>query len=430
MTSIDPRSTSRPALRRVRKARLATFFGFFQLGAMMLVWSTSTSPLREQLQWNGGEGDSRFGLLALSIGVGAAVGCFAIGPFIDRYGPRATTTLTLVIYPLLYIPLGFVSGLVAAMIVGTLIGLLRGAGDTALNTHGVQVERFYGRPIMSAFHAAYPAGGFVFGIIGSAFVRHFIDSPVILYITTGVLMSVLGAVFGRWMLAQEELLPPDADRSDGKPEAGSGEHPSAMATFLVMVGFGAVLLGSMLSEGAILDWGQEFVRRHVDTTAAMAGAAVTIYSGAQFVGRLVGDRLAEMIGPRTVVAASGVLGASGAALAMITTHIATALIGFAMLGLGLACMAPLLLSAAGRRDPANAGRNIGLVNAIGYVGMLAGPAAITLVVDNAGISLMPLLPAFLLVLVALFGPLLMKTAPRYRVRRSADSAELEPSNAD
>ena len=181
MTSHD-RSTTRFTLTRVRKARLATFFGFFQLGAMMLVWSTSTSPLREKLGWDGDQGDSSFGLLALSIGVGAAVGCFAIGPFIDREGPRATTTLTLVVYPLLYIPLGFVNGLVSAMIVGALIGLFRGAGDTALNTHGVQVERFYGRSIMSAFHAAYPAGGFVFGLVGSAFVRHFVDDPVILYV--------------------------------------------------------------------------------------------------------------------------------------------------------------------------------------------------------------------------------------------------------
>ena len=190
-----------------------------------------------------------------------------------------------------------------------------------------------------------------------------------------------------------------------------------------MVGFGVVLLGSMLSEGAILDWGQEFVRRHVGTTAAVAGAAVSVYAGAQFAGRLVGDRLAEKIGSRTVVAGSGVLGAAGAVMAMLTSSAAMALVGFAMLGLGLACMAPLLLSAAGRRDPANAGRNIGLVNAIGYVGMLAGPAAITLIVDSAGIGFMPILPAALLVLVALCGPMLMKSAPRHHQPNTVDQPE-------
>ncbi len=89
---------------RVRKARIATFFGFFQLGAVMLMWSTSTTSLRSHLGWEGDGGDSQFGLLALSIGIGAAVGCFAIGPFIDRYGPRNTAMPTMVVYPLCYIP--------------------------------------------------------------------------------------------------------------------------------------------------------------------------------------------------------------------------------------------------------------------------------------------------------------------------------------
>nr|WP_082931959.1 MFS transporter [Gordonia sp. LAM0048] len=411
----------------MRKARLATFFGFFQLGAMMLVWSTSTSPLRTNLGWEGDDGDSSFGMLALSIGVGATIGCFAIGPFIDRYGPRTTTTLTLVVYPLVYIPLAFVNGLVAAMCIGALIGLLRGAGDTAVNAHGVQVERYYGRPIMSAFHAAYPAGGFILGMIGSAFARHFVDSPAVLYIVTGVVMSALGAAFGRWMLAQNELLSPDALEQTvaRRPSDSSATGTAAKTTLIIMLGFGVLLLGSQLSEGAILDWGQEFVRRDVGTTAAIAGAAVSVYSGAQFAGRVIGDRLAEAVGARAVVAGSGVLGAAGAVVAMMATTPVVALIAFGMLGLGLACMAPLMLSAAGRRDPANAGRNIGLVNALGYGGMLVGPAAITLIVDNVGIGAALVLPAVLLILIAVFGPMLMKTAPRYH-RHDGDAADAQP----
>lgn len=386
---------------------------------MILVWSTSTSPLRSHFSWDGAQGDRSFGYLALAIGVGATIGCFAIGPAIDRYGPRTTTTLMLVLYPLAYIPLAFVDADAAALIIGALIGALRGAGDTAINAHGVQVERYYGRPIMSAFHAAYPAGGFVFGLVGSAFARHFVDSPVVLYIASGVLMSVLGLAFGRWMLSQDELLPVGADQPEDPADTGATAATSAMVT--IMVGFGLLLLASQLSEGAILDWGQEFVRRHLDTTAAVAGAAVAVYSGAQFVGRLFGDRLAARFGARTVVAASGVLGAAGAVIAMAANNPAAALVGFGMLGLGLACTAPLMLSAAGRRDPANAGRNIGLVNALGYGGMLVGPAAITLTVETAGIGFVPLLPAILLALVAALAPLLMKTAPQYRAHAlSAD----------
>lgn len=411
-----PVPASRFQLTRLRRARLATFFGFFQLGAMMLIWSTSTSSLRNLLGWDGDGGDSDFGLLALSIGIGATVGCFAIGPFLDRYGPRTTTTFTLVGYPLIYIPLVFIDGLAAAMIVGAMIGLLRGAGDTAVNAHGVHVERYYGRPIMSAFHAAYPAGGFLLGLVGSALARHFTDSPAVAYISMGLLMSALGLLFGRWMLSRDELLAPEPETAAAEPvgDGPSAARPAATATLLIMIGFGALLLGSQLSEGAILDWGQEFVRRHIGTSAGLAATAVTVYSGAQFVGRLFGDRLAERLGSRTLLAASGLIGGAGALLAMLGGSAPTALIGFGLLGLGLACMAPLMLSAAGRRDPANAGRNIGIVNALGYGGMLVGPAAITVLVDAFGIAWMPILPVVLLLLIAIGGPVLMKTAPRFR----------------
>lgn len=406
-------SEDRPALslQRIRLARVATFFGFAQLGAVMLTWSTNTTALRAHLGWSGEGGDSNFGLVALAIGVGAAVGCFLIGPFVDRYGPRATCMPTMIIYPLMYIPFAFLQGIASAMFLGVMIGLLRGAFDTAFNTHGVQVERYYGRPIMSAFHAAYPAGGFVIGLVASAIARHYVESPAVAYISIGVTMSVLGAVFGRWLLTRDELLPPAAAVAIEKQS--TTERSASTTTLLIMAGFGLLMLASMLSEGAILDWGQEFVRRHADTSAGMAATAVTFYSGAQFVGRLFGDRLAEYFGARVIVAVSGVIGFVGALLAIGGASAPLALVGFVLLGLGLACMAPLMLSAAGRRDPENAGRNIGIVNAIGYVGMLAGPAAITLIVDGFGIGWMPALPAILLLLIAVGGPVLMKTVPRY-----------------
>lgn len=412
---------------RIRKARLATFIGFFQLGSMILIWSTSTTPLRSHLGWEGAQGDSDFGLLALAIGIGSAVGCFVIGPILDRWGPRRTATLTMVVYPLSYIPLAFLQGLAASMVLGAVVGLWRGAGDTAMNAHGVQVERHYGRPIMSAFHAAYPAGGFVLGLVGSAFARHYTSSPAMSYIVLGVLMSLLGLLAGRWLLGPDELLASQTATTGTTPAEGSTK--ATTTTVLIMLGFGALLLGSMLSEGSVLDWGQEFVRRAAGAEASVAATAVSLYSGAQFVGRLFGDRLASRFGARAIVSASGAIGASGALVSLLGTTTAVALTGFILMGLGLSCMAPLMLSSAGRRDPANAGRNIGLVNAVGFCGMLVGPAAITVVVDAFGIRWMPLLSIVLLGLIALCGPLLMRTASNSPPAKPVSNAP-ETSAAD
>lgn len=407
---------------RLRKARLATFVSFFQLGVMVFAWSTGTSSFRAQLGIDGGEGDSAYGMVALSIGIGCAIGCFSGGPIMDRVGARRVLAFCLVLFPLSLIPLAFVPGVGAAFACGLVMGVVRGAVDTASNVHGVEVERHYRRPIMSAFQAAYPAGGFVGGLIGSALAGQFTDSPAMSFTLIGVTMALIGLVVRRWLLKPEELLPHDTELVEGQQPV---QNRSTFVVTALMVGFGVLLLASMLSEGAPIDWGQEFVRRGLDSTTSAAALAVTLYSGAQFVGRLFGDRLTEFLGPRRMLLGSSVVALIGLGLMSLSISLPITYLGFVLLGLGLAAEAPLMLSAAGRIDPANAGRNVGIVNGLGYSGLLVGPASITLVVDKAGLSWMPLMPIAFMLCIALFGSLLMRFAPKF----TPTSRQEEPSHA-
>ncbi|WP_257112734.1 hypothetical protein [Pseudomonas ficuserectae] len=125
--------------------------------------------------------------------------------------------------------------------------------------------------------------------------------------------------------------------------------------------------------------------------------AVSVFIGAECIGRLIGDRVAEYLGASNMVLFSAVLAISGL-LVTVTGHTALfGMIGFAMFGVGLSCIAPLMLSYAGRKDPLNAGRNIGIVNSIGYSGMLLGPAAIATVVNHYGIDSLLYFPMLLLI---------------------------------
>ena len=175
-----------------------------------------------------------------------------------------------------------------------------------------------------------------------------------------------------------------------------------------MVGFGILLLGSMVGENVVGDWGQEYIHRVARSTVALAGVAVSVFIGAEAVGRLFGDRLAQMFGRAAVVFASGLLAVGGLLIIYVVNTPTAALVGLAALGLGLSSIAPLMLSSAGRADPANAGRNIGIVNAIGYSGNLVSPATITFVVSVFGLDRLLLFPLILLFPLALLGPLLMR----------------------
>jgi MFS family permease len=409
-----------PIPTRIRKARIATFLGFMMIGAMMYIWSTGVSVFRTQLGFTGELGDANFGLIALGVGVGSAAGALLVGRLLDTFGAKPVITVCALAYPLSIIPLGFVSGFWFAMCFGVVLGLLRGALDTALNAHGVQVERFYQRSIMSGFHAFYSLGGFLLGMACSWLTGFYTDSVKVPFTVLGIAMLIVGCIFSRWLLGKHDV--PDASSGDWQADTQSadeiGKGPSTR-TLLVMIALGALLLGSMMGENAIADWGQEYIRREFSTSTSTAGMAVSIFVGAAFIGRLFGDRLAATFGNAQVVFACGTVCVLGMTLTIVGGTAVTGILGFALFGLGLSCIAPLMISAAGRRDPQHAGRNIGIVNCIGFSGMLVGPAAITVIVSHFGLDSLMFFPLIMLGLLATFGPLLMR-APKIdkRVKQS------------
>nr|WP_256658567.1 MFS transporter [Pseudomonas sp. WPR_5_2] len=409
--------------KRIRKARVATFLGFILLGGLMYTWSTGVSAFREQLGLGGDAGDIDFGIVALMIGIGSAVGSLVIGKIIDSFGPKAAVTLCIILYPASIIPMGLVSNVHYALGFGAVLGLFRGALDTALNAHGIQVERFYNRPILAAFHACYALGGFLLGIVGSWLSSIYTESAAVQFSVLGGATLVIGILLSRWLLDKGEA-PAWTQRSATLlTTSTSGKVDTKFAVIVVMLGFGFLLLAAMIGESAIADWGQEFVRREFMTTASIAGIAVSTFTGAEFIGRMLGDRLAGHFGPRQVVFVGSLIAISGLSLSILGRSSVTSIAGFGLFGLGISCIAPLMLSAAGAYDPDNCGRNIGIVNCIGYSGMLIAPAAITTIVNYFGLGKLMYFPLGMIGLLAMFAPLLMRgkhKLPASEVKCNAD----------
>jgi MFS family permease len=72
----------------------------------------------------------------------------------------------------------------------------------------------------------------------------------------------------------------------------------------------------------------------------------------------------------------GSLAATGLLIAMLLPGTATAIAGFAFVGLGLAALVPAVFSAAGQTPGVPASVSIATVSTIGYFGFLCGPPLI------------------------------------------------------
>jgi MFS family permease len=118
--------------------------------------------------------------------------------------------------------------------------------------------------------------------------------------------------------------------------------------------------------------------------------------------RFCADRLSARVGPVAVVRVGGVLAALGLALGLSVAEVPAALVGFALLGLGLAPIVPTVFSAAG--NLAGGARALGWVVTMSYVGSVLGPAAIGFLAHTVGLRAGLAIPAALALVAAVLAP--------------------------
>ena len=127
-------------------------------------------------------------------------------------------------------------------------------------------------------------------------------------------------------------------------------------------------------------------------------------------GRLTGDYVTARLGPVALVRAGGALVAAGLGAALIIGQTAATIVGFGLVGVGLASIVPILFSVAGRTLHMAPGPAIAAVTTASYLGFLAGPPAIGVTADHLTLRGALGIVAGLGALIALLAPAVGRTA--------------------
>ena len=150
----------------------------------------------------------------------------------------------------------------------------------------------------------------------------------------------------------------------------------------------------LLSEGAVNDWAAVYLKGDLGAGEGLAAAGLAAFSLTMGFGRLTGDRLAERLGPVRLARAGAGLAAVGMIVAVAGGRQATAIAGFAAMGLGLASLFPLAIRAGAARGDAP-GPAVAAVSGTGYLGFIAGPPLVGLMSELIGLRSALLLVAVL-----------------------------------
>jgi MFS family permease len=339
----------------ISAAARATRIVFLAVGIGMASWAPLVPDARQRLSLD----DDDLGLVLLALGGGALVATMLAGMAVHRFGMRAVMLAGGAVLCASLPALALAPSAPLLAIALAVFGAAMGAVDIAMNAQAVLVERTTGRSLMSGFHGMYSAGGLVGAGCISAVLWLGLSSQQAVFLVAACLAVLL--------FFQSPALIPSAETSDDEP--GRIAWPRGRLALL-----GALCFIAFLAEGAVLDWSAVLLRFGRGADIATAALGYAAFSVTMALTRLCGDALAARAGPVRMLRLGALLAAAGFAIACALPSAPATLLGFAVVGLGLANMVPLLLGAAGRLPGISPGPAISAAATPGYVGLLLGPA--------------------------------------------------------
>jgi len=372
----------------LRLGRWAAGALFFINGFVVGSWAPHIPSFVSRL----GISEFTLGLLILGFGLGALLAMTLAGQLIAHLGSRQT--LRLFALPVIFaLPLvALASDVWVAAIALTLFGGAIGGMDVAMNANVVAVEKQLRRAIMSSSHGFWSLGGFAGGGLGGIAIQ---TLGPLTHATAVAVFAAVGVALAYAHIAE------DADRP--RHARYRFTLPSHPAIYIV----GAMALLCMSAEGAVLSWSALYLQKELSADIATAGFAFAGFSGAMALTRFGGDSIRNRLGAVTTFFLSGIIAALGMLVVGLSHSPWLAIAAFALSGIGIANLVPILFSTAGNQPGMIAGVSMSVVTTMGHSGILLAPSIIGFVGGKVGLA-----PVFIAVAILLGAVSLMseKTA--------------------
>ena len=393
-----------------RAARVGVAAVFFANGVILSNWVPRIPAVQRDL----GLSEGQLGVALLGAAVGALAAMPASGWAVARFGSKPVTAATAVLLAATLPLPALASGVATLWLALVGLGAANGALDVAMNAQGVAVERAYGRPILSSFHAAFSFGGLTGAATGGLAAWTGLD-PLPHFVAVAVVAGAAG------LAASRRLLPARVDAG------GAGAGPALVWPPRRLVAVGALAFCCLLGEGAMADWSAVYLDGELEAGPGLAAAGFAAFSLAMAGGRLVGDRLAAAWGPVALARRGGLLVAGSLGAALLIGHPLAAVLGCGGVGAGLAGIVPVVFSAAARTPGIAPGGGIAAVSTMGYAGFLVGPPLIGLVAEVTSLGTALGAVVVMGALIALLAP---STAPAGAGWRPAPGSRTEAQPAE
>ncbi|AFH95940.1 TPA: MFS transporter [Providencia stuartii] len=368
-----------PTTPPAKKEQVATRIIFFIAGFATASWAAIVPFVKA----NTGANDATLGLLLLCFGVGALIAMPLTGAIAAKFGCRKLMVASTIAFCLL-LPLLPAISHIGILIVGLLLfGVGIGLTDCAMNIQAVIVDKASEKPIISGFHGYYSVGGIV-GAGAMSAILLMGTPPIAAAIIISLVSLLLLSISFKGFLSY----------------ANAPTGPLIAIPKGIVLVIGIICFAIFLAEGTVLDWSAVFLIEHHGLEESLGGLGFAAFATTMTIGRLTGDKIVMRVGSARVVFWGALLACIGFMIAVLSPYLSIAIIGYALVGAGCSNIVPVMFSSIGKQNTMPEALAVPAVSTLGYLGILAGPAAIGFVAFQFTLATALLTIAALLVIIA------------------------------
>ncbi|MGC7404094.1 MFS transporter [Pandoraea pneumonica] len=392
-------------------ARAATMALLFCSGFLYATWGVHVPTVKAMFDLN----DASLSVAMFAVAGGAIVTMSRMARWIGRAGSQRASLVSgmaLAITSAFILSMPSYWGLVGWL---ALYGAANATYDVAVNAQAATLEARYRKPIMASLHGCFSLGGMSGALVGGVWLAHH-GSPQWHIGLAAMACAVVMLVGARFM--QADMAPGEAPvAQDDSPRKAAPppalDDASRRKLHRRLTGFGILAFLGLVVEGAMYDWMAVYMREVVAAQGAWIGAGYAAFSLGMAGGRFGGDPIRARMGGARLLRVSSLLCVGGVLLALVWREPAAAVLGFALAGLGLSNVMPVMFAASGevaRGAGMASAEAIAVMARLAYLGLLVGPVLIGAIAH--GISLPVALAAGLLCIVpiALLAPKMLAGA--------------------
>ncbi|WP_342645658.1 MFS transporter [Mucilaginibacter sp. CSA2-8R] len=340
--------------RSPRELRIGCAIFFFISGFGYSSWASRIPTVQHQLHLN----EAQLGTLLFALPIGLMLTLPITGKLLGHYTSRSIMLFGAIAFNVVLFLLGLATVAWQFAIILFALGSARNLLNLSVNAQSVGVQSVYQKSIITTFHGIWSIAGFVGAAVGYLMVSYNVN----LFYHLGaisILLCACSVYFYSYTFYQ-------------KPKAVE-RKPFLILPDKYMLKFAVICFACMACENTMYDWSAIYFEKAVHAGKATATAAFVVYMIAMTTGRFAGDKIVLRIGIKNMLNYSGWFIFTGLMLAVVFPYPLVAGAGFILVGLGVACVVPLVFSIAGKSASLSSGTAIASISTVGYFGFLLVP---------------------------------------------------------